>query len=89
MTLQDLIHNLELGAGMRFINRSMGIGLGVIGLILLLGAYDLRAFRNFSTQEAMDTAQLARNLAQGKEKSGLLSSPRRRRTNATPSFTRA
>ena len=28
--------------------------------------YDLRAYRNFSTPEAMDTAQLARNIADGK-----------------------
>jgi 4-amino-4-deoxy-L-arabinose transferase-like glycosyltransferase len=66
VTLQDLIHHLEHGAGMRFINRSMRLVLCALGLIFLLAAYDLRAFRNMSTQEAMDSAQLAHNLAQGK-----------------------
>ena len=35
----------------------------VVALVVL---YDLRAYRNFSTPEAMDTAQLARNIADGK-----------------------
>jgi hypothetical protein len=34
-------------------------------VLILVMAYDLRAYRNLSTQEAMDGAQLARNLAQG------------------------
>ena len=40
----------------------------MIGLVLLLLAmgYNWRAFHNLNSQEAMDTAQLARNLAEGK-----------------------
>jgi len=66
VTLQDLIHHLEVGAGMRYINRTMRFVLCALGLGVLIVAYDVRAFRNLSTQEAMDSAQLAHNLAQGK-----------------------
>ncbi len=66
VTLQDLIHHLEVGAGMRYLNRSMRIVLCALGVLILVAAYDLRAYRNLSTQEAMDAAQLAHNLAQGK-----------------------
>lgn len=66
VTLQDLIHHMEVGAGMRHLNRTMQLILCALGVLLLVVAYDLRAFRNLSTQEAMDSAQLARNLAQGK-----------------------
>src|SRR5690348_12675932 len=66
VTLQDLIHHLEVGAGMQSLNRGMRIICSVFGLIILLGVYDLRAYRNLSTQEAMDSAQLAHNLAEGK-----------------------
>src|SRR5215472_12609292 len=66
VTLQDLIHHLEVGAGLRQVNRSFRFFFCAVGLLLLVLAYDLRAFRNMSTQEAMDTAQLARNLSQGK-----------------------
>ena len=34
----------------------------MIGLVVL---YDVRAYRNFSSPEAMDAAQVARNLAEG------------------------
>src|SRR5437762_6877906 len=60
--LQDLIHKLEVGGGGRFIK----IGLA---LLVFLGAtvwYNYRNFKNMSTQEAMDSAQLARNISQGK-----------------------
>ncbi len=60
--LQQLIHRLEVGGGLRLF-RTGAIALAVV---MLLVGYNWRAFRNFSTQEAMDTAQLARNLAQGK-----------------------
>src|ERR1017187_3277733 len=60
--VQDLIHKLEVGAGRRVL-RSAVLTLVVMGLAVL---YDLRAYRNFSTPEAMDTAQLARNIADGK-----------------------
>jgi hypothetical protein len=36
------------------------------GVLALAFRYDLRAYRNFSTPEAMDSAQLARNISEGK-----------------------
>ena len=60
--IQRLIHILEAGAGSRYL-RAFVLGLAVVGLALV---YDLRAYRNFGTQEAMDSAQLARNIADGK-----------------------
>ncbi len=60
--VQDLIHKLELGGGMRYVR----IALSVLALLTLIFAYNFRAFRNMSTQEAMDSAQLGRNIAQGK-----------------------
>jgi len=60
--VQNLIHKLEVGAGRRVL-RSAVLTLVVMGLAVL---YDLRAYRNFSAPEAMDTAQLARNIADGK-----------------------
>ena len=42
------------------------MGLAVLAIVLLIGGYNWRAFKNMATQEAMDAAQLARNLAQGK-----------------------
>ncbi len=59
---QDLIHKLEQGAGMRYLR----IGLAVLAVVGFIAGYNWRAFKNFSTQEAMDQAQLARNLAEGK-----------------------
>jgi len=66
MDLQTLIHHLEVGAGMRVFGRSMRIGLGILGALVLAAMDDLRAYRNMSTQEAMDSAQLARNISEGK-----------------------
>jgi hypothetical protein len=60
--IQKLIHMLEVGAGSRYL-RIMALVLGVVALAFL---YDLRAYRNFATPEAMDAAQLARNLSEGK-----------------------
>jgi hypothetical protein len=60
--LQDILHKIEVGGGMR----RLRVGLAVLGILLLAVGYDLRAFKNMATQEAMDTAQLARNIAQGK-----------------------
>ena len=66
VTLQDLIHHLEVGTGMRFINRTVLLVCFALGLLFLLTAYDFRAYRNFATQEAMDSAQLAHNISEGK-----------------------
>jgi hypothetical protein len=60
--IQRLIHLLEGGAGARYL-RWLLLGLTVLFLALL---FDLREYRNLATPEAMDSAQLARNLATGK-----------------------
>lgn len=59
---QEFIHRLEQGVFSRFIQ------LAAVGLVIVAVAfaYDLRAFKNLSTQEGMDAAQLARNLAEGR-----------------------
>ena len=61
-SLQDLLHNVVVGGGKRYVR----VGLALLAVVLVLGLYNLRAFRNMGTQEAMDAAQLARNIAQGK-----------------------
>lgn len=60
--LQEWIHRLEVGPWVRHLKT----GLTVLVLFGLVLGYNWRSFRNFNTQEAMDSAQLARNLAQGK-----------------------
>lgn len=62
LRMQQIIHALEMGAGSRWSK----IILGSLAVLLLLVGYDLRQFRNFSTREAMDSAQLARNISEGK-----------------------
>jgi hypothetical protein len=42
------------------------VGFALLAVVLLVGLYNLRAYKNMGTQEAMDAAQLARNIAQGK-----------------------
>ncbi|MFA6546196.1 MAG: hypothetical protein WCS99_17385 [Limisphaerales bacterium] len=61
-TLQEMIHSFEEGAGARVV-KWVGFIAAVIALAV---AYDLRAYRNFSNPDAMDAAQLARNIAEGK-----------------------
>jgi 4-amino-4-deoxy-L-arabinose transferase-like glycosyltransferase len=46
--------------------RVFRIGLTVLAVAALTFLYDWRAFKNMSTQEAMDSAQVGRNLAQGR-----------------------
>ena len=60
--LQDLIHKLEVGAGPRAIRW----GAAGLALAMLMVGYNWRGFKNMTSQEAMDSAQLGRNLAQGK-----------------------
>jgi hypothetical protein len=50
--LQEVIHKLEVGGGLRFIR----IGAAVLALTLLTVGYNSRAFKNMATQEAMDGA---------------------------------
>ncbi|HTA95153.1 MAG TPA: glycosyltransferase family 39 protein, partial [Verrucomicrobiae bacterium] len=60
--IQRLIHIFEVGAGARIL-RFILLALAVLGLGIW---YDAHAWRNFSTPEAMDSAQLARNISEGK-----------------------
>ena len=60
--LQEVVHKVEVGGGMRYLR----VGIVLLVVLLLFVGYNLRAFRNMGTQEAMDAAQLARNIAQGK-----------------------
>src|SRR3954451_16949359 len=60
--LQDVIHEVEVGRGTRFLKIGMVI-FAIVGVILL---YNWKCYKNMGTQEAMDAAQLGRNIAQGK-----------------------
>ncbi len=60
--LQEWIHRLEVAEGARLIK----LIAAWLSLIALLVVYDLREFRNLDTQEAMDAAQVARNLTEGR-----------------------
>lgn len=60
--LQELIHKLEEGSGVKGIR----VVLAFIALAALAVVYDLRCYRNFGSEEAMDTAQLARNISEGR-----------------------
>lgn len=60
MRLQDFIHSVEAGAGARII-KTLAV---ILGFGALAMCYDMRAYRNFNTQEAMDAGQLAHNIAQ-------------------------
>ena len=60
--VQELIHKLEEGEGVFWVKRL----LMVLGLLGVLAWYDLREFKNMSAPDAMDAAQLARNVSEGK-----------------------
>src|SRR5260370_41277953 len=62
LRLQEVIYKYELGAGRRLLKYAAA----VIAMIGLAVWYDTTVFRNLSTQEGMDAAQLARKLAEGK-----------------------
>jgi hypothetical protein len=59
--IQNLINSLDTGPLPRYL-RIFTLGLAVLGLALL---HDFRAYRNLDTPEAMDEAQLARNISEG------------------------
>ena len=69
--LQDIIHQLEVGSGWRFLR----ISIAVLVILLLFAGYDWRGYKNMNCQEAMDAAQVGRNLAQGKGFSTLFVRP--------------
>lgn len=60
--LQNWIHNMEEGGGARTLKALLGVLAFVFAMLL----YNVREFQNLGTQEAMEQAQLARNIAQGK-----------------------
>jgi len=60
--IQRLIHMLEVGAGSRYL-RIFALAMAVVALAFL---YNIRAYRNLAAPEAMDAAQLARNLSEGR-----------------------
>ena len=62
MPLQDWIYHWGEGAG----GRSLKVAAAVLGFVALATLYDVLAFEGFSSEEAMETAQVARNLSEGK-----------------------
>ena len=60
--IQGVIHKLEVAGGMRYLR----VGLIALAVIGATAFYNFRGFRNMASQEAMDSAQLARNIASGK-----------------------
>src|ERR1051326_9509145 len=60
--LQDVIHKIELGEWTRYVK----VGVAVLGFVVFAILYDLRQYKNFNVPDAMDQAQLARNIARGK-----------------------
>lgn len=60
--LQEIIHALEVGSGVRYL-RWIALVLGVATIAVF---YDLNEFQNMKNEEAMDAAQVARNIAEGR-----------------------
>ena len=60
--LQQLIHLFEVGLGTQLLKW----GVLALATITLFVGYNWRAYKNLAAPEAMDAAQLARNLAEGK-----------------------
>ncbi|MDE1171633.1 MAG: glycosyltransferase family 39 protein [Verrucomicrobium sp.] len=60
-TIQETIYNLEQGRGVSWVRWIVFL----VAFFVLAGWLNLFQFRGFASQEAMDDAQLARQLAQG------------------------
>jgi hypothetical protein len=60
--LQEIIHKVEVAGGVRYVR----IVAALLAMTAVILAYNLLAARNMSTQEGMDAAQLARNIAEGR-----------------------
>ncbi len=60
--LQEIIHKFDVGEGTRII-KGFAAAMLVLAMVVV---YDLREYKNFATSEAMDVAQVARHLAEGK-----------------------
>jgi hypothetical protein len=68
MPLQDWVHHWGEGAGARALKVVAAL-LGFLALAALYDRftiYDLTGYENFTSEEAMESAQLARNLAEGR-----------------------
>jgi hypothetical protein len=62
MPLQDWIHHWEEGSGVRVLK----VTAALLGFIAVASFYDLMSYEGYSSEEAMESAQLARNLSEGK-----------------------
>jgi len=60
--IQAVIHKLEVGGGKRMV----WIVAALVALVGLTVLYDTRAYHSFNSPEAMDAAQLARNISEGR-----------------------
>ncbi|MDX1952948.1 MAG: hypothetical protein SFY81_12270 [Verrucomicrobiota bacterium] len=60
--LQEWIHKFEEGEG----SRAIKIAAAILLFLALAVFWNVREFKNFNNAEAMDNAQLARNIAEGK-----------------------
>ena len=60
--LQEFIHKFEVGSGYRLLSYIVG----VIVFLALAVFYDSALYRNLSIVEAMDAAQLGRNISEGR-----------------------
>jgi hypothetical protein len=60
--LQEWIYHWEEGAGAKLLK----VAAAILGFVALAALFDALAYEGFSSEEAMETAQLARNLARGK-----------------------
>src|SRR5688500_1446044 len=60
--LQEWIHKFEEGEGAKYIR----LGLFFLALLALAALWHIREAKNFSSVDAMDSAQLARNIAEGR-----------------------
>jgi hypothetical protein len=70
-SLQDLIYKLEEGGG----NRVIRIAFISLAAVMLAVGYNAWVYKNFATQEAMDMAQVGRNLSEGRGYSTLFVRP--------------
>ncbi|MCL4177668.1 MAG: hypothetical protein KJ072_07950 [Verrucomicrobia bacterium] len=61
MRLQEWIHRMEVGAGTRYVR----LAVVVFGFLALALLYNLFEYRNLANPEAMDAAQVARNVSRG------------------------
>jgi Dolichyl-phosphate-mannose-protein mannosyltransferase len=60
--MQELIHKLEVGPWIRHLK----VSLAVLALLGLFVGYNWRNYRNMGSPEAMDAAQVGRNLSEGR-----------------------